>query len=241
MDNYDDMVPENSAATIFDENRASAYDKQLDKIASLKDALHLCIKMVLFDLPSNARILCVGAGTGDELIYLAHAFPDWHFTVVEPAPAMMEQCRAKIDRLSLSSRCTYHQGYVESLPLSEAYDAATSILVSQFCLEPDKRRQFFNNISLRLCDGGVIVTADLSADVSDCAFDGLLDVWMRTMKYAGDTPDTQAVRRSMFYGSDILTIAPARDIEAIIKSGGFDTPILIYQFMAILLWYARKS
>ncbi|MFT7681755.1 MAG: tRNA (cmo5U34)-methyltransferase [Moritella dasanensis] len=37
----------------------------------MKDALHLSIRILLSDLPENANILCVGAGTGAELIYLS--------------------------------------------------------------------------------------------------------------------------------------------------------------------------
>jgi tRNA (cmo5U34)-methyltransferase len=34
----------------------------------------------------------VGAGTGDELVYLARCFPLWRFTVVEPSGATPRIC-----------------------------------------------------------------------------------------------------------------------------------------------------
>lgn len=225
---------------VFSTDFACTYDKQFEKIIACKDALHLCIKMAFLDLPSHARILCVGAGTGDEVIYLADAFPEWSFTVVEPAPVMMEQCKTKLQRKNFSSRCVFHQGYLETLPPSSPFDAATSILVSHFYMDATKRVDYFRNISSLLCEGGVLVTADLSADPSDPAFGGLWDLWMRTTKYAGDTPEMQEMRRTMVHSSDVVKILPAKDIEDIIINGSFGIPTLIFQFMPILMWCAQK-
>ena len=48
----------------FNKDVALSYDKQFSKLAPMKDALHLCMQMVLLDLPSEANVLCVGVGTG---------------------------------------------------------------------------------------------------------------------------------------------------------------------------------
>jgi tRNA (cmo5U34)-methyltransferase len=60
---------------VFDQERAASYDKDAAKFAPLGEALHFLIRLILADLPADARILCVGAGTGTELINLAQAFP----------------------------------------------------------------------------------------------------------------------------------------------------------------------
>ena len=78
-------------AVVFDEERASTYDKSAAKIAPLRDTLNLLTRLILSDLPADARILCVGVGTGLELIYLAHEFPQWRFTAVEPARVSASQ------------------------------------------------------------------------------------------------------------------------------------------------------
>ena len=79
-------------AIVFDEKRASTYDERAAKLAPLRDTLHLLTRLILSELPANARILCVGVGTGLELIYLAKEFPQWQFTAVEPATAMLDTC-----------------------------------------------------------------------------------------------------------------------------------------------------
>ena len=43
---------------------------------AIKDALHLLTGTVLSELPPKAKILCVGAGTGAEILYLAQKFPE---------------------------------------------------------------------------------------------------------------------------------------------------------------------
>lgn len=60
---------------VFDKERASSYDAQYAKLDSRRDALNLFVHLVLADLPAEARILCVGVGTGAEMLDLAEAFP----------------------------------------------------------------------------------------------------------------------------------------------------------------------
>ena len=153
---------------------------------------------------------------------------------------MMEQCKVKLQRKNFTSRCVFHQGYLETLPPSDPFDAATSILVSHFYMDATKRTDYFRNISSLLRHGGLLVTAYLSADPSDPAFDGLWGLWMRTTKYAGDSPEMQELRRTMVHSSDVVKILPVKDIESMIMNGNFSVPTLIFQFMPILMWCARK-
>lgn len=95
------QLPEPAFA--FGEAHAAAYDQRFAKLAPMRDALHLLIGAVLADLPADARILSVGAGTGHELIYLARKFPQWRFAVVEPSAPMLEICRQE-------SRGVWHHG-----------------------------------------------------------------------------------------------------------------------------------
>ena len=97
------------SAIVFDEERASTYDQRAAKLAPLRDTLHLLTRLVLSDLPTDAHILCVGVGTGLELIYLAQEFPRWQFIAVEPASAMLDICRQKAEEHGIASRCTWHE------------------------------------------------------------------------------------------------------------------------------------
>src|SRR5688572_10214918 len=122
----------------FDQ-QATGYDKQWAKLAPVRDGLHFLLESVFARLPAEAKVLCVGVGTGAELAHLAKKFPRWSFTAVEPSSAMLDVCRRRAESDGFASRCSFHEGYVDSLSLSsdDMYDAATCFLVSQFILERD--------------------------------------------------------------------------------------------------------
>ena len=138
----------------FDEKVALEYDRRNEEYAPLLDALHLLMSTIFSDLPADSRVLSVGAGTGSEWIDLAHQFPQWRFTAVEPSAPMLDVCRRRTDECGIASRCDYHEGYLDSLAPSEAFDAATSILVSQFLLDLEARSRFFKAVADRLAPGG---------------------------------------------------------------------------------------
>jgi tRNA (cmo5U34)-methyltransferase len=223
----------------FDHAHAATYDQRFAKLAPMRDALHLLIGAILADLPAEARILCVGAGTGQELMYLARKFPRWRFAVVEPSAPMLEVCRRKADECGIASRCDFHGGFLESLPPAEAFDAATSLLVSQFILAPDARAGFFRAIAGRLRPGGYLASADLASDTGSAAYRSLLDVWIRLMRETGSPPE-QLERLRVTYGRDVAVL-PAAQIESIIASAGFGTPVPFLQTGLIHAWYAQRT
>ncbi|OAI58042.1 SAM-dependent methyltransferase [Verrucomicrobiaceae bacterium SCGC AG-212-N21] len=227
----------NEPLVAFGPQHAAVYDKQFAKLAPMRDALHFLTGVLLSELPANARILSVGAGTGADLIHLAQQYPQWHFTAVEPSPAMLDVCRRRTEELGIASRCVFHEGYLETLPPSEPFDAATSILVSQFILAPESRTAFFRAIAQRLRPGGCLISADLAADLASPSGQRLLDVWLHLMKFADIPPDKLEQMRAV-YGRDVAVL-PAEQITAMIAAGGFETPTLLLQTGLIHAWLAR--
>jgi tRNA (cmo5U34)-methyltransferase len=222
----------------FDRAHAESYDQRFARLAAMRDALHLLTGAILVDLPVNARILCVGAGTGHELLYLAEKFPGWNFTAVEPSAPMLDLCRRKAGERGISARCTFHQGYLDSLAPSAPFDAATSLLVSQFILERDARVDFFRAIAARLRPGAFLVSADLASDTGSSNYQELLEVWLRLMRETG-SPREQLERLRVTYGRDVA-VSPVEQISSIIAGGGFEAPVLFLQTCLIHAWFARR-
>ncbi len=229
---------QNQSSIIFDQERASSYDKRYAKLAPLRDALHLLIQLVLSELPADARILCVGVGTGSELIYLAQKFPQWQFTAVEPAASMLDICRQRAEECGIASRCTFHEGYLDSLPASNEFDAATCLLVSHFIVQLPERRNFFSQIASRVRPNGYLVSSDLASDMSTSAYHSQIEVWLRMQRYSG-VPEVEVEKIRASYGRDVAVRSPL-EIESIIVASGFDTPVLFFQTLLIHAWYAKR-
>ncbi|KAM3104789.1 class I SAM-dependent methyltransferase [Phormidesmis sp. 146-33] len=227
------------AATVFDEARVSTYDTRAAKVAPLRDTLHLLTRLVLSELPANARVLCVGVGTGLELIYLAQEFPQWQFTAIEPATAMLNTCRRKAEACGVASRCTWHEGYLDSLPASEPFDAATSLLVSHFFMQQAQSREFFSQIAARLRPQGYLVSADLASDMFTSDYQSLREMWTRMLKYA-EYPDKDIQQFLDSHGRN-AAVLPPHEVASIIESGGFDSPVLFFQTLFFHAWYARRT
>lgn len=223
---------------IFDQ-QASSYDERWAKTAPIRDALHFLLGAVFAELPADARILCVGAGTGEEMDYLARRFPGWTFTAVEPSGAMLDVCRDKAERGGFASRCHFHQGYVESLPVQGMFNAVTCFLVSQFILEQEARAEFFRTIAARLRPGGILASSDLASDVGSNEYDALLGTWLNMMLAAG-IPATGLEQMRAAYAKDVAVLPPAQ-VASIIKRGGFDEPVAFYQAGLIHAWFSRRA
>jgi tRNA (cmo5U34)-methyltransferase len=226
-------------SVFFDEAHAASYNERNAKLAPLRAPLDLLVKTILSNQPAEARILCVGAGTGAELIDLAGRFPHWRFTAVEPSTPMLDVCRHQISELGLTERCNLHHGFLDSLPPSEPFDAATSILVSHFVLEPKARADFFQTIAGRLRPGGYLVNADLAFDTASPAYQSIFDVWLQMMKSADlSSEDIEMYRQA--YDRNVA-IWPPEQVEATIAANGFEMPVRFYQAGLIHAWYARSS
>lgn len=225
-----------SAIQMFD-SHASMYDERWAKLAPMRSTLDFLSKIVLQDLPAEASVLCVGAGTGAELLKLALAFPSWKLTAVEPSAAMLEVCRRKAEAAGIAARCRFHTGFLDTLPEGPGFDAATSILVSQFLPDVDQRRGFFREIARRLLPGGTLITADLAYPPDPAARESLRGAWTGSLTFTGLTAEAAKASTSR-WGTDVAVLEPAA-IESILTSSGFEHPTLFSQSLFIHAWFAR--
>jgi tRNA (cmo5U34)-methyltransferase len=228
----DDLV------SLFDQ-QAQGYDAQWARTAAIRDCLYLLLDPLLADLPPDARILCVGVGTGIEMAHLAQVFPRASFTAVEPSGAMLAVCRARAESEGFAARCVFHEGFLDSLRADGPFDAATCFLVSQFITDRVERSRFFRGIAGHLREGGVLASSDLAADVASPAYDILLPAWMRMMANA-DVPEDALERIRAAYRRDVAVLPPT-EVASIIAAGGFHPPVQFFQAGLIHAWLARRQ
>ena len=224
--------------SLFDQ-QAAGYDRQWSKTAPIRDCLYFLLEPMLAGLAPDARILCVGVGTGNELARLARAFPGWTFTAVEPSGAMLDVCRQRAETEGFTARCHFHHGFLDSLPANEPRDAATCFLVSQFLVDREERARFFRDIATRLRPGGLLASTDLASDIDSPAYETLLPAWLRMMAAADVSPDAiERIRAA--YSTDVAVLPPSQ-IESILIDGGFDNPTRFFQAGLLHGWVSRRA
>lgn len=228
---------DNELKALFDQ-MAPGYDKRWERTAPITQCLYFLLESVFATLPEDARILCVGAGTGSEILHLADHFPGWRFTAVEPAAAMLDVCRRRAGEAGIAERCEFHEGYLDSLPAGAPYQAATCFLVSQFILDKTARSAFFAKIAERLVPGGVLASSDLSTQQDAAGYEDLLRVWQRATTPT-DVTDEGLRRMKTTYAKDVAVLPPA-EVAAILRAGGFEAPRTFFQAGLIRAWFARR-
>ena len=232
-------MKQEEVASLFDQHAVS-YDEKWGRLAPLNTALHQLVEAALSNVSGSARILCVGAGTGAEILYLANRFPGWHFTAVEPSGGMLEIFQRKAEEQGILSRCSLHEGFLETLPPGGPFDAATALLVSQFIQDREQRIAFFGGIAARLQENGLLVSSDLAGDLGAADCPVTLDIWPRVLNGSGSFGDEEVVRMRRSYERD-LAVLPAGEVQEMIAAGGFERPAQIYQAGMIHAWFTQKS
>ena len=222
----------------FFDQQAADYDQEWGRLSPIRSSLLFQLKFAFSDLPDDAQILCVGAGTGTEMSALAQAFPGWRFTAVDPSPEMLKMCRRNADREGYISRCAFHEAYLDTLPDETRYDGATSILVSHFILAQDSRTAFFQDIAKRLKPGGILVTAELASDRSPDVFMPLQKYWLNMLERTGNSAKNIEQMRAAI--DTHVAILPPNQLETMIKSAGFETPVRFFQAGPIHGWFTRR-
>lgn len=223
---------------LFDQ-QAAGYDQQWAGMAPIREALYLLLDALLIGLPADARILCVGAGTGAEIAHLAERFPGWRFTALDPSRAMLEVCLQRAERGGFAHRCDFHEGYLETLAAGQVYDGATCFLVSQFFTDVQRRAGFFRQIAQRLKPGGLLANADLASDIHSPAYEVLLPGWMTLMSSAG--VDAQMLERARAAYARDVAVLPAQQVAGIIQAGGFTAPTQFFQVGLMHAWLCSRE
>lgn len=222
---------------VFD-RMAPQYDMQWARMGPIRECLYFLVESVLAELPGEARVLCVGAGTGLEVSHLARRFPGWTFSVVEPSGPMLAICRQRAETEGIAARCRFHAGYLESLPATAEHDAATCFLVSQFILDRGERVAFFHAIAERLRPGGVLACADLASATASPDYEALLRAWLNMMAAAGVPAESLANLPDAFARD--LAILPPHAVAATIEAGGFCRAVQFLQAGLIHAWFAGR-
>lgn len=225
-------------SSFFTEEFARKYDANNSRLSPIADNMHFLIRMILADLPSRARVLCVGVGTGAEILSLSAEYPDWSFVGVDPSAPMLDVCRERLTAAGVMDRCELIHGHVENVPASEQFDAAVSALVAHF-VKREERPSFYGAILSPLKPAGRLVSAEISFDLDSEAFPSMLENWARIQARMGNTPDSLQSLASMM--REKLCILSPEETESLLRASGVARPIRFFQALMITGWYGEKT
>ena len=185
-------------STIYDDEWALNYVRRANASIPGREGLYRLCVACLTDLPAAARVLVVGAGTGDELLLLAQAKPGASFVALEPADAMRQHCAARLEAAGLTSRVALvphlladyrrNAGVHGEQSTDGGFDAATAILVSQHIPHSEQAAAFFQDLYLQLRPGGRLFSADLHIAQGQDRI-AMLGLWQVQARLAGVEPD----------------------------------------------------
>ena len=224
-------------SAFFDRQMAESYDERNSSLSPVSENMHFLIRLVLEDLPADARILCVGAGTGAEILSLARNNPGWRFVAVDPSAEMLEVCRKKLIEEELLDRCDLIHGYVTDAPSGPGFHAALSILVAHF-VPREERAQFYRDIHDRLKPGGSFISTEICFDLDSPEFPHMLRNWERIQVRSGATRESLEKLPNMLRNT-LCVLGPEETVLAL-KSTGFNSTLRFFQAFMISGFQAVK-
>jgi tRNA (cmo5U34)-methyltransferase len=215
---------------------AGDYERRIRTLVPGYETLHeLSAAVLRAQLPDVARVLCVGAGTGEEMARLAMASRRWRLVGVDPSADMLAQAHGRLDRLGVLDRVELIAGPAEDLPAELRFDAATLILVLHFLQDAAARASLLGAIAARLRPGAPLLLASLYRQGDAAA---VLDAW-KTLQVLGGLP-REAVEERM--APRLAEARPVADdeLEALLADAGFGAPTRYFQGLMMAAWVAYR-
>lgn len=229
---------------------AAAYERRFRRLIPGYDVLHtLALGLLTSVLPADARLLVVGAGTGEEIFRMGKAHPEWRFTAVDASPNMLQQCRTRLTDTSVESRVEYVTQPIEALDAGtlqtgahgsgNPFDAATSVLVSHFLEEGETKQRFFRAISDRLMPGAPLVVADLCRPLGDQEETSWTDAWRALLRLNGGSES--GGKTTLRQVDEYVFPVSESELTEFLGRAGFGRPSRFFQAYDWAAWLTRKE
>jgi tRNA (cmo5U34)-methyltransferase len=193
--------------------------------------LHRMTTMLLAErVPSNGRILVLGAGGGLELKAFAESHSDWSFDAVDPSAPMLRLAEQTVGRHA--ARVQFHEGYIGDAPPGP-FDAATSLLTFHF-IPRTERLATLKQLRCRLKPGAPFVVAHISFPQTEPE----RSTWIARHVAFGAPGDTDPARleSSRHAIATRLSILAPEEEEAMLREAGFSNVSLFYAGFSFRGW-----
>lgn len=190
--------------------------------------LHRMTSLLLAErVPSDGRILVLGAGGGLELKALADEHPAWSFDGVDPSAHMLRTAEEITRRHA--ARIRLHEGYIEAAPI-EPFDGAICLLTFHF-IAREQRLETLREVRRRLVPGAPFIVAHISFSQNEPE----RSLWIaRHVAFGGHDP-TRAEAAKEAIATRLSVLSP-KDDEAVLREAGFADVSLFYAGLSFRGW-----
>lgn len=209
-------------------------ERTLRHVPGLRDMHRMSGLLLAEHVPSDGRILVLGAGGGLELAALAEMQPDWRFCGVDPSPEMLSQARSEMG--VLESRAQLILGYIDDAP-EGPFDGATCLLTLHF-LSESERLKTLRHLYDRLRPGAPLVVAHHSFPTEGVQ----MDRWLaRYSAFAGSSNiSTGQAERSIAVMKERLPVLSPEEDVALLAAAGFQDVELFYAGFTFKGWVSYR-
>ncbi|HUH55828.1 MAG TPA: class I SAM-dependent methyltransferase [Rhodanobacter sp.] len=196
-------------------------------------ALHQMAGLLLHErVPSDGRVLVLGAGGGLELKAFAEAYPQWRLVGVDPSAPMLQLAVQTLG--PLAPRVELLEGYIDAAPATE-FDGAVCLLTMHF-LSIDERLHTLRELRRRLKPGAPLVMAHHSVPDAPDEKRRWLQRHMAFMISNGmPVANTAAMVEAM--ASRLPLLSPEAEVD-LLEQAGFERPELFYAAFTFKGWVA---
>jgi tRNA (cmo5U34)-methyltransferase len=199
-------------------------------------ALHQMTGLLLHEhVPSDGRVLVLGAGGGLELKAFAETYPHWRLLGVDPSAPMLELAVQTLG--SLAPRVELLEGTIDAAPAIE-FDGAVCLLTMHF-LSVAERLQALRELRRRLKPGAPLVVAHHSVPAAPHARKRWLQRHVAFMASNG-VPVADTARTIEAMASRLPLLSPEAEVD-LLEQAGFERRELFYAAFTFKGWVAYAA
>lgn len=233
------MNIENKKSFFEDQVFTNEYEKMIRAVIPGYDLMFDIAASFLSCVREEAHLLVVGAGGGKELALLGSLHPTWQFTGVDPAEAMLELARQKVEHLKINGRVQLYKSFVEDIPEEVTYDAATCMLVLHFLPDDQSKLALLKNINSRLKPGAPLILSTPYGEVQSIEFKKMMNASEVFYRYQ-DVSEEMIQEHFDRLQNDVSLISEEKIIE-LLEQAGFETVTRFFNSFIFGGWYAEKK